>query len=91
MNNSKHKVHIIGAGVSGLISALILEKQGFSPIIIEATNRVGGRVKTDIINGYQLDRGFQVLLTAYPMINKYLNLESLELQNFIPGACIYKN
>ena len=47
---------------------------------------VGGRVKTDIFNGYQLDRGFQVLLTAYPAVQKYLNLDSLHLQKLLPGA-----
>ena len=67
-----HKIHIIGAGVSGLIAAQVLEEKGFSPIIMEATDRVGGRVKTDIVDGYQLDHGFQVLLTAYPAAQKYL-------------------
>ncbi|MDG1315702.1 MAG: NAD(P)-binding protein, partial [Flavobacteriaceae bacterium] len=48
------KIHIVGAGVSGLIAARVLENYGFSPVIIEATDRVGGRVKTDLIEGYQL-------------------------------------
>ena len=91
MKNSNYKIHIIGAGVSGLIAATVLEQHGFSPVIIEATDRVGGRVKTDIVEGYQLDHGFQVLLTAYPYAQKYLNLESLDLQKFVPGAAIYKN
>lgn len=91
MKNSNYKIHIIGAGVSGLIAATVLEQNGFSPIIIEATDGVGGRVKTDIIEGYQLDHGFQVLLTAYPYAQKYLDLESLDLQKFVPGAAIYKN
>jgi phytoene dehydrogenase-like protein len=91
MNKQDYKIHIIGAGISGLIAATVLEKNGFSPIIIEATERVGGRVKTDIVNGYQLDQGFQVLLTAYPAAQKYLNFESLELQKFLPGASIFKN
>ncbi|SRX55491.1 NAD(P)/FAD-dependent oxidoreductase [Aequorivita sp. CIP111184] len=91
MKNSDYKIHIIGAGVSGLIAATVLEQNGFSPVIIEATDRVGGRVKTDLLEGYQLDHGFQVLLTAYPYAQKYLNLESLDLQKFLPGAAIYKN
>lgn len=66
MKKQKYKIHIIGAGISGLIAARVLEDNGYSPIIIEATDRPSGRVKTDIINGYQLDHGFQVLLTAYP-------------------------
>ncbi len=63
MENSNYNIHIIGAGISGLIAATVLEQNGFHPVIIEATERVGGRVKTDIIDGYQLDHGFQVLLT----------------------------
>ena len=85
------KIHIIGAGVSGLIAARVLENHGFSPVIIEATDRVGGRVKTDLIEGYQLDHGFQVLLTAYPAAQKYLDYKALELQNFLPGASIFSS
>ncbi len=90
MNTQDYKIHIIGAGVSGLIAANVLEQNGYSPVIIEATDSVGGRVKTDIIDGYQLDHGFQVLLTAYPAAQKYLDLESLDLQKFLPGASIFK-
>ena len=85
------KIHIIGAGISGLIAATVLEKNGFHPVIIEATDRPGGRLKTDIIDGYQLDHGFQVLLTAYPAAQKYLDFEALDLQFFLPGASIFKN
>lgn len=91
MNKQDYKIHIIGAGVSGLIAAKVLEDRGYSPVIIEATDRVGGRVKTDIINEFQLDHGFQVLLTAYPAAQKYLDFESLDLQKFLPGASIFKN
>lgn len=91
MDNKDMKIHIIGAGISGLIAATVLERNGFSPVIIEATDRAGGRVKTDIVDGYQLDHGFQVLLTAYPAAQKYINFESLDLQKFLPGASIFKN
>jgi len=89
MKKQDYKIHIIGAGVSGLIAAKVLEDNGYSPVIIEATDRVGGRVKTDNFDGYQLDHGFQVLLTAYPAAKKYLNFEALELQKFLPGATIF--
>jgi protoporphyrinogen oxidase len=91
LDQSNYKIHIIGAGVSGLIAATVLEQNGFHPVIIEATDRVGGRVKTDIIDGYQLDHGFQVLLTSYPAAQRYLDLESLDLQKFLPGAAIFRN
>lgn len=91
MKKEAFNIHIIGAGVSGLIAARVLEENGFSPVIIEATDRVGGRVKTDLVNGYQLDHGFQVLLTGYPAAKKYLDLDALELQKFLPGASIFKS
>jgi protoporphyrinogen oxidase len=91
MEKSAYKIHIIGAGISGLIAAQILENHGYSPVIIEASNTVGGRVKTDVVNGYNLDHGFQVLLTSYPAAKKYLNYDALELQQFLPGATIFKN
>ncbi|MFT6816173.1 MAG: phytoene dehydrogenase-like protein, partial [Sphingobacteriales bacterium] len=91
MDKRDAKIYIIGAGVSGLIAAKVLEDNGFYPVILEATDRIGGRVKTDLVDGYQLDHGFQVLLTAYPAAKKYLDLEALDLQHFLPGAAIFKN
>jgi len=89
MNKEDYKIHIVGAGVSGLVAAKVFEDHGFSPVVIESTESVGGRVKTDIVNGYQLDHGFQVLLTAYPAAKKYLDLKALDLQKFLPGAAIF--
>ncbi len=91
MEKHSYKIHIIGAGISGLIAAKVLENHGYSPTVFEATDRVGGRVKTDIVQGYQLDHGFQVLLTEYPAAKKYLDYEALELQTFLPGATIFQN
>ena len=91
MTKKNKTIHIIGAGISGLTAAVVLEKNGFKPIIIEASNRVGGRVKTDVVDGYQLDHGFQVLLTSYPFAKKYLDYNSLKLQRLLPGAIIFKN
>jgi protoporphyrinogen oxidase len=91
MEKSAYKIHIIGAGVSGLIAAQILENHGYHPIIVEASSTVGGRVKSDIVNGYTLDHGFQVLLTSYPAARKYLNYEALDLQKLLPGATLFKN
>ncbi|MBN3519420.1 FAD-dependent oxidoreductase [Algoriphagus lutimaris] len=85
----EQKIYIIGAGLSGLVAAIELEKAGFSPIILESTDQVGGRMKTDQVDGFLLDHGFQVLLTAYPEVNRYLNLPALNLKNFDPGAVIF--
>lgn len=89
MNREDYKIHIIGAGISGLIAAKTLENKGYKPIIIEETDSVGGRVKTDIVNGYQLDHGFQVLLDAYPKAKEHLDYASLDLQKFLPGAMVF--
>ncbi|GGG39793.1 oxidoreductase [Croceivirga lutea] len=85
------EITILGAGISGLLAAKTLEEQGFNTTIIEATNEVGGRVKTTIENDIAFDHGFQVMLTAYPQVQKHLDLEALELQYFKPGALIFKN
>ncbi|MFQ3182429.1 MAG: protoporphyrinogen oxidase [Polaribacter sp.] len=91
MEKSAYRIHIIGAGISGLIAAQILENHGYHPTIIEASSTVGGRVKSDIVNGYVLDHGFQVLLTSYPAAKKYLNYKALNLQKLLPGAMLFKN
>lgn len=84
----KHDVIIIGAGLSGLSAAVHLHRQGRKVLILEASDRAGGRVKTDLIDGFILDRGFQVLLTAYPEAKKLLNYKDLQLRNMLPGATV---
>ena len=91
MKQKSPSIHIIGGGISGLIAARVLEEHGLSATIIEATDRLGGRVKTDVVDGYNLDHGFQVLLTAYPAAKKHLDFDALALQEFLPGSAIFKN
>lgn len=91
MSKKNKKIYIIGAGISGLTAAIYLEKKGYSPILIESSNDVGGRVKTEKYNGFFLDHGFQVLLTSYPLAKKYLNYHDLNLQKLMPGSLILKN
>jgi phytoene dehydrogenase-like protein len=81
-------VVIVGAGLSGLACARELGRRGLSPLILEASDGVGGRVRTDSVDGYLLDRGFQVLLTAYPVTRRELDFEGLDLRPFEPGALI---
>jgi phytoene dehydrogenase-like protein len=85
----KKKIIIIGAGVAGLVAARHCEEAGYQPLILEAEDRAGGRVKTDSVNGFFLDRGFQVLLTEYREVQRYLDLPALHLHRFQPGALIF--
>ena len=89
MSKNSIKVHIIGGGISGLVAAHVFENHGLSPVIIDANDRVGGRVKTDIVKGFQLDRGFQVLLSSYSAAKKYLDYKSLDLQTLKAGSCVF--
>jgi phytoene dehydrogenase-like protein len=79
---------VIGAGVSGLVCALELTRLGFSVQVLEGSDDVGGRVRTDVVDGFRLDRGFQVLLTAYPEARRWLSYEGLALHTFEPGAIV---
>src|SRR5262245_33562595 len=81
-------VVVIGAGVSGLVCALELTRLGFPVQVLEASDAVGGRVRTDLVDGFRLDRGFQVLLTAYPEAHRWLSYEGLALRGFEPGALV---
>jgi len=77
---------IIGGGLAGLTAANRLAEAERPFVLLEATDRVGGRVRTDRDGGFQLDHGFQVLLTAYPTCRHWLDYEALELCAFEPGA-----
>lgn len=90
-SSEETKVFIIGAGISGLIAAINLEKAGLRPVILEKDHAIGGRVQTDKVDGFQLDRGFQVLLEAYPKAKEYLDYDSLDLQPLSSGAVLYSN
>jgi len=79
---------VVGAGLSGLTCALDLQRRGIDVRIVEASDDVGGRVRSDRVEGFTLDRGFQVLLTAYPEVRRNLDLDALELGRFEPGALV---
>jgi len=85
-----HPIVIIGAGITGLIAAHELETAGHSPLILEASDRAGGRLRTDRRDsGFLLDRGFQVLLAKYEEAQHYLDYPALELNAFKPGAIVF--
>lgn len=83
---------IVGAGLAGLTCAKVLAQAGERVLVLEAADNIGGRVRTDMHeDGYRLDRGFQVLFTAYPAIDRHIDLERLKLRKFEPGALLAKD
>jgi predicted NAD/FAD-dependent oxidoreductase len=82
-------VVVVGAGLAGLVAARQLTKAGLDVTVIEASDGIGGRVRTDLVDGFRLDRGFQVLLTAYPELPRHLDLSALRLKAFEPGAALW--
>ncbi len=89
MRTSTPDVLIIGAGLAGLCCARRLMDHGISFHILEASDAVGGRIRTDMHEGFLLDRGFQVFLTAYPEAKRVLDYASLRLRPFAPGALVH--
>ena len=81
---------VVGAGLAGLSAAGALRRAGRSVLVLEAQDGVGGRVRTDRVDGFTLDRGFQVLLTAYPEVRERLDLGALDLREFDPGALVMR-
>ncbi|KAF6255152.1 hypothetical protein COO60DRAFT_1272702 [Scenedesmus sp. NREL 46B-D3] len=84
-------VVVVGAGLAGLNAAAVLRKHGLAPVILEAGDAVGGRTRTDNVDGFLLDRGFQIFLTGYPEARETLDYEALQLQPFYAGARVWYN
>jgi glycine/D-amino acid oxidase-like deaminating enzyme len=81
-------VLVVGAGLAGLVCAKHLQLAGHEVVVLEAGDVVGGRVATDTVDGFTLDRGFQVLNTAYPALRREVHLPDLDLCTFTPGAAV---
>lgn len=80
---------VVGAGMAGLACARTLQAAGLDAVVIESDDGPGGRVRTDVSDGFRLDRGFQILLTAYPELSRWFDLNTLDLRKFSPGARVW--
>ena len=85
---SNPEIVIVGGGIAGLCCARRLYQEGIPSLILEGSDSIGGRIRTDSVDGFLLDRGFQTLLTSYPEAQKFLDFPSLDLHSFFPGALI---
>lgn len=86
---SRCDVVIVGGGLAGLAAARSLNDAGVDVHLIESADGVGGRVRTDEVDGFLLDRGFQVILTAYPELARQFDVDALDLCSFDPGALVW--
>lgn len=86
--SSMDDVAIVGAGLAGLCCAVRLEGAGLSVKLLETEDRPGGRIRTDQVDGFRLDRGFQILLTGYPELVQHFDLKALRLRAFAKGALV---
>lgn len=81
-------VIVIGAGLAGLRAARVLADAGRAVVVLEASDRVGGRVRTDLVDGFLLDRGFQLLNPSYAELKQAVNLSDLDLRLFQRGVAV---
>lgn len=87
---AERPVIVVGAGIAGLVAAVALHDAGVPVRLLEASDGVGGRIRTDRDPaGFLLDRGFQVLLDAYPSAQRWLDLAALDAAPFDAGALVW--
>lgn len=84
------RVIIVGAGLAGLTCAKVSSVRGDEVVVFEASDGVGGRVRTDAVDGFLIDRGFQVYFTSYPVARRHLDHEALDFRVFDPGAIVQR-
>jgi phytoene dehydrogenase-like protein len=82
------EVVVVGAGLAGLRCARRLHELGHDVLVLEAAGEVGGRVRTDLVDGFRCDRGFQVLNPAYPAVRRWVDVRALDLLTFRAGVLV---
>lgn len=91
MSRGTGPVVVVGAGLAGLVCAIELQSRGVETVVVDSAENSGGRVATDEHEGFLLDRGFQVALTAYPEMHRQLDMAALSLRSFEPGALVHRS
>ncbi|MDN5805333.1 MAG: FAD-dependent oxidoreductase, partial [Microlunatus sp.] len=81
-------VVVVGAGLAGLACARRLFEAGREVVVLEASDAIGGRVRTDLIDGFRCDRGFQLINPAYPVLSRVIDVEQLDLRAFGAGVVV---
>ena len=79
-------VIVVGAGLAGLRCARVLQEAGREVVVLESESHVGGRVTSETVDGFTVDRGFQVLNPAYPAVRRWVDVEALGLRTFDAGV-----
>lgn len=88
MSKLRTDVTIVGAGLAGLACGRMLTRRGVECRVFEAADAVGGRVRTDSVDGFLLDRGYQIVLTQLPELHHQLRCPELNLQPYDSGAVV---
>jgi phytoene dehydrogenase-like protein len=87
-HRADHDVVVVGAGLAGLRAARLLGRRGLDVALLDAADRPGGRIATDLVDGFRCDRGFQVFNTSYPALRAAADLDALDLRPFVSGAAV---
>ncbi|MEO8271376.1 MAG: FAD/NAD(P)-binding protein, partial [Aureliella sp.] len=91
LDASGSTIQVVGGGAAGLNCAVHLHRRSIKFHLIEASDGLGGRMRTDVVDGFRLDRGFQVFQNAYSEAKAALDYDALDLQTLVPGALVRKN